>query len=192
MAAEEERTGFEWMDTPFIITRTLASLFGGACLVLLFGAVLPVVSSLIPVRTPPPSLSAGPEGEMEVYRSSCCWETHPFRDLALALVFTALPITGMISVWFKPWLGFLLSAGGWLLACLSTPLTSLEPDYSPLGTWQFWALFLLPPLWLGFASLRCGTRAQESGRDPGIRRQEYPDIAYDGGSRAGTPVERAP
>src|SRR3954470_9964893 len=102
MAVEEERTGFEWMDTPFILTRTLATLFGGWLLILLFGATLIAVESLLPPRAPDPASSSGAEGEMEVHHSSCCWERRPFRDMAQTLVFSVLPISGMVLVWWKP------------------------------------------------------------------------------------------
>jgi hypothetical protein len=145
------------MDTPFIVTRTLATLFGGWLLVFLIGALFIAIESLMPPRAPVPSPSSGEEGEAEVHYRSSCWERRPFRDLAQTLLFSVLPISGMVLVWWKPRIGFRLTAGGWALMFVAGPLTLLEPSLDHLGDWRFWVLLLIPSLWLCFASLKVPT-----------------------------------
>jgi|SRR5579859_1461028 len=156
MVRREVRTGFEWLDTPFLLTRTLCTLWGACMAILFFSAFLSAVDEawrhLVPAPAPAPDPGGAGEEEIHV-RSSCGMERSPFAELAVAFRLSVLPVLGMILVWRKPKLGFRVAAGGWLWVVLAPVLANPSSTAKTLD-WRYPALLLLPPLWLGFAAAR--------------------------------------
>jgi len=147
MIRREVRTGFEWLDTPFLITRILVTVWGVLMAFLLFCATVTVVDDLYTRIFPPAPRTSSAEDEGEVFiRTNCFVERTPYRDLSIGLWFSAMPIAGMVLVWRKPRVGFLLSAGGWFMIALIAWIGLEARD------WRHLALGLLPPIWLCFAS----------------------------------------
>jgi hypothetical protein len=147
MIRREVRTGFEWLDTPLLITRILVTLWGALMAFLLFCATVAVVDDLRTRIFPPAPKTewAGDEGEI-VTRTHCFADRTPYRDLSIGFWISAMPIAGMVLVWRKPKIGFLLSAGGWFMIAL---IAGVGPE---AREWRHLALGLLPPLWLCFAA----------------------------------------
>jgi len=149
MIRREVRTGFEWLDTPFLISRILVTAWGVLMAFLLFCATVTVVDDLCTRIFPPAPKTPSAEGEWEIVtRTHSFVDRAPYRDLSVGFWFSAMPIAGMVLVWRKPRVGFLLSAGGWIMIALLAWLGS------EAGEWRHLALGLLPPLWLCFASWR--------------------------------------
>jgi hypothetical protein len=136
MANEEESTGFEWLDRPFMMTRIWVTLLAT---VVLTGLAYQLVTILMfdrLVPRPPLRSSDGPE-EMEKVRPTCCWEErHPLRELGALAGLSILPASILILVWRRPRIGFVLAAVGGL------------PFLMLLG--------FLPSAWLCFAAWKVG------------------------------------
>jgi hypothetical protein len=150
MVRVEVRTGFEWMDTSFLITRILATFWGVLMAFVLFCATVSAVDDLHRRIFPPPPRTASADEEGEIVTRTNCFSVDrtPYRDLTIAFWLSVLPIAGMVLVWKKPRLGFLLSAGSWLTIGVLPWFERGIPD------WPLVALVLLPPPWLCFAAWR--------------------------------------
>jgi len=153
MIRYERRTGFEWMDTPFLITRILVAAWGAVMAFALIVAVAAVLGDVHRRLFPPPPPPA--DGEMEVHATSCGWENAPYRALPEVFWFTASPIAGLVLVWRRARLAFLVTGGGWMLtASILLMMAALNPEVEIAAQ----ALFLgfAPPLWLGLAAWKVG------------------------------------
>ncbi|MBI3856356.1 MAG: hypothetical protein HY293_11775 [Planctomycetes bacterium] len=146
--AEEECTGFEWLDTPFIITRVLVSLLGAWCLFLVVSGLCDSASIFL--------ASLKPKDPDVVERTRCWAERTPGRDVLMGLPVTVPAILGTLFVWRRPRVGFLLAGLAWVAVfvvgiLVEVLLTQLDQTLE-LPDWSFAALFLIPPLWLAFAA----------------------------------------
>jgi len=135
MAIEEERTGFEWLDRPFMMTRIWLSLLGTFFFGLLaYEMVYTVMFSRL--TTSAPRMISGPEEEAEIRTVPDGLEHQTIRKLHALSVLSILPASIVILVWCRPRAGFLLGAIGGL------------PLWLPLA--------LLPAGWLCFAAWKVG------------------------------------
>src|SRR5262245_47403892 len=141
MWTEEARTGFEWLDEPFMLTRIWISLLMTVFLVMFAGRIIHVLmfDRLVP---PPPPRSEGAE-EAERVITHCWGERRPLHELGAMVVYSILPASTLILVWRRPRSGFLLAALGGI------------PIWLPLG--------LLPMAWLCFAAWKVGRTTSSPG-----------------------------
>lgn len=160
MAAEEERTGFEWMDAtlawliaPCNVTRLLTTVWGAVCICGFFGDILIYLKG-------PPDLSSP---FMPMYRSGLafCWlDKNPAPGFLLSLAIWMQFVSGAVLVWIRPWLGFLLCALGWS-SLWGSSFIHLHLEYKSLGLHRPSGLgweWLLPCLWLLVAACGGGRR----------------------------------
>jgi hypothetical protein len=142
MAAEEGRTGFEWMDTAFgwltsnyNSVRLLATLWGGisaACL----------VGNLEIYFSGPPRLDT-PFMPIYRYGVAFCWaDSKPTLGLFYSIAILLPSISGMVLVWLLPRIGFVASAVGWVELWGSPFLHSHSADDRPNFGWG-WIAFLV-------------------------------------------------
>jgi hypothetical protein len=143
----ERRTGFEWLDQSFFITRVLATAWGLIMAVLLLAGIVEVVDDLRRrILPPPPPPASDEEGEVLV-RTRCFGpERNPYDGLAVAFWLVSPPIAGAVLVWRKPRIGFALTAGSWFMGGTLAAFGIERLD------WRLFALWLLPTLWLSVAA----------------------------------------
>jgi hypothetical protein len=142
MASEDERTGFEWLDRPFMLTRILITLLGTLVLALIAYRIAYVVMFERLVPRPPTRSLDGPE-EDEPVRLHGWGERRPLQELGGLAVVSILPASIVILIWRRPRAGFLLAAFGGL------------PLWLPFG--------FLPALWLCFAAWKVGRSTSSPG-----------------------------
>jgi len=144
MAIEEDRTGFEWLDEPFMMTRIWISVLMTVFLVM-FASRITHILMFDRLGPPPPPVRSpdGPEESDTVTTHGCWGERQPLRELGGLAVFSILPASILILVWRRPRAGFLLAAFGGV------------PIWLPLG--------LLPMAWLFFAAWKVGRTTSSPG-----------------------------
>jgi len=134
MASEEEHTGFEWLDRPFMLTRIWLSLLATFFLAM-FAYAMTSILMFHRLGPPPPPAFDGPEESARV-RTHGWGEPRPLQELGELAMLSILPASTLILVWLRLRIGFLFAAFGGLLLWL--------------------AFGLLPAAWLCFAAWKIG------------------------------------
>jgi hypothetical protein len=142
----ERRTGFEWLDQSFFVTRVLTTAWGLIMAVLLLAGIVQVVDDLRRRILPPPPPES--DGELEIHARTHGYvrEWNPYDGLAVAFWLVSPPIAGAILVWRKPRIGFALTAGSWFMGGALAAFGRERFDWRPFALW------LLPTLWLSIAA----------------------------------------
>jgi hypothetical protein len=136
MASEEEPTGFEWLDRPFMLTRVWLTLLATFLLVFLAYQMIYLLMFVRLGPPTPPRISEAGE-EAEPVRPSRCWgERRPLRELGALAMSSNVVAAIILLCWRRPRIGFLLAAACGL-------------DLMPL-------LGMIPAAWLSFAAWKVG------------------------------------
>jgi hypothetical protein len=161
MADEDGRTGFEWMDATFgwltsrfNSVRLLATLWG------VVGAAN-LVGNLEIYFSGPPRLDTP---FMPLYRHGVafCWlDPDPSVGLLFSIALLLPSISGMVLVWFRPRIGFLASAVGWVSFWGSPFFHSHDPGDRPRFGWGWVACLGFVLLLFLAAAVRVGRSGAE-------------------------------